>query len=159
MYRPNTQIIREFTTSGASGAAVNADSLPTGTLAKNGVDDVAVTVTVVNIDTGRYKATCLIPINYLAGDTISLTINATVASISAKSVILNDVIDRGIDFTQLVPTTNTAQSVGDALNAARAQGFGKWTFIGTSLSLYAADNTTIIKTFTLDSSTAPTQRV
>lgn len=63
-----------------------------------------------------------------------------------------------LDLTEAVPTSNTAQTVGDALNAARAQGFGKWTISGTTLTLYAGDGTTVVRTFTLDSSTAPTQR-
>jgi hypothetical protein len=63
-----------------------------------------------------------------------------------------------IDMSQSVPTSNTAQTVGDALNAARAYGFGKWVISGTTLSLYASDNTTVIKTFTLDSGSYPTSR-
>ena len=63
-----------------------------------------------------------------------------------------------LDLTQSVPTSNTAQTVGDAFNAARAQGFGRWKIIGTQLNLYASDNTTIVKTFTLDSSSTPTER-
>lgn len=68
--------------------------------------------------------------------------------------------DNGVklDLTQSVPTSNTAQTVGDALNAARAQGFGKWVLSGTTLTLYAADGTTVVRTFTLDSGTSPTQR-
>ncbi len=64
-----------------------------------------------------------------------------------------------LDMTQPVPTSNTAQTVGDALNAARAQGFGKWTINGTTLSLYAPDNTTVVKSFTLDSAKFPSQRI
>jgi hypothetical protein len=63
-----------------------------------------------------------------------------------------------LDLTQGVPTTNTAQTIGDALNAARAQGFGKWAVVGTALNLYAANGTTIVHAFTLDSATAPTSR-
>lgn len=63
-----------------------------------------------------------------------------------------------LDMTQAVPTSNTAQTVGDALNAARAQGFGKWTLVGTTLTLYAANGSTVVRTFTLDSATAPTSR-
>jgi hypothetical protein len=63
-----------------------------------------------------------------------------------------------LNLAQVVATSNTAQTVGDALNAARAQGFGKWVLAGTSLTLYAADGTTIVRTFTLDSASAPTQR-
>lgn len=64
-----------------------------------------------------------------------------------------------IDMAQPVPTSNTAQTVGDALNAARAQGFGKWTINGNTLSLYAPDGSTVIKSFTLDSAKFPSQRV
>lgn len=63
-----------------------------------------------------------------------------------------------LDMTQAVPTSNTAQTMGDALNAARAQGFGKWALVGTTLTLYAADGTTALRAFTLDSATAPTSR-
>lgn len=63
-----------------------------------------------------------------------------------------------LNLTQTIPTTNTAQTVGDALNAARAQGFGKWVLSGTSLTLYAADGTTVVRTFTLDNASAPTSR-
>jgi hypothetical protein len=63
-----------------------------------------------------------------------------------------------INMSQSVPTSNTAHTIGDALNAARAYGFGKWVINGATLSLYASDNTTIIKTFTLDSGSYPTSR-
>ena len=64
-----------------------------------------------------------------------------------------------LDMTQEVPTTNAAGTVGDALNAARAQGFGKWVKDGTTLTLYGADGSTIVRTFTLDDANAPTSRV
>lgn len=63
-----------------------------------------------------------------------------------------------LDLTQAIPTANTAQTVGDALNAARAQGFGKWSLSGTTLTLYAPDGTTVVRTFTLDNSVSPTTR-
>ena len=63
-----------------------------------------------------------------------------------------------IDMTQTVPISNTAGTVGDSLNAMRAVGFGKWVISGTNLSLYGPDNTTVVKSFTLNSSTAPTSR-
>ena len=66
--------------------------------------------------------------------------------------------DMTIDLTTIIPTTNTANTVGDALNAARANGFGKWVISGTTLSIYAPDNTTVVKTFNLDSAISPTSR-
>ena len=64
-----------------------------------------------------------------------------------------------LDLSQAIPTSNTAQTVGDALNASRAQGFGKWTLVGTTLTLFAPNGTTPVRTFALDSASDPTQRV
>jgi hypothetical protein len=72
--------------------------------------------------------------------------------------IVTNVANASLNLSQPVPTSNSAQTVGDALNAARAQGFGKWVLSGTSLMLYAADGTTVVRTFTLDSASAPTTR-
>jgi hypothetical protein len=63
-----------------------------------------------------------------------------------------------LDMTQTVPTSNTAGTIGDALNAARATGFGSWVINGNTMNLYGPDGTTIVKTFTLDSGSAPKSR-
>jgi hypothetical protein len=65
-----------------------------------------------------------------------------------------------LDLTQAVPTSNTAETLGDCLNSARAQGFGKWVVdgIAKTLKLYANDGTTVVKTFSLDSITEPLSR-
>ncbi len=75
---------------------------------------------------------------------------AAIDAVLASGVSLN--------LAQVIPASNTTQTLGDALNAARAQGFGKWVLSGTSLTLYAGDGTTVVRTFTLDSATAPTSR-
>jgi hypothetical protein len=69
------------------------------------------------------------------------------------------IIGHNVDTTQAIPTSNTAQTLGDCLNAARAQGFGKWTVVGTTLTLFASDGTTAVRTFTLDDAGAPTSRI
>jgi hypothetical protein len=64
-----------------------------------------------------------------------------------------------IDLTASVPATgNTPNSLADCLNAGRAQGFGAWKLAGTVLNLFAPDGTTVVRSFNLDSATAPTQR-
>ncbi len=63
-----------------------------------------------------------------------------------------------LDLTQPIPTSNTAHTLGDSLNAARAQGFGNWRMIGTNLKLYAADGVTVVNEFTLDDATNPMSR-
>ncbi len=62
------------------------------------------------------------------------------------------------DLTQMVPLTNTPNSMGDALNAARAGAFGKLVLSGTTLSVYGSDGTTVVRSFALDSATNPTTR-
>jgi len=65
-----------------------------------------------------------------------------------------------VSMTQAIPLSNTAQTIGDALNAARAQGFGKWLFdpIAKTLKLFGPDGATAVRTFTVDSATNPTSR-
>jgi hypothetical protein len=63
-----------------------------------------------------------------------------------------------LDTDQPIAPSNVAQTVGDALNAARAQGFGRWVQNGTTLTLYAADGSTVVRQFTLDNALAPTSR-
>lgn len=64
-----------------------------------------------------------------------------------------------LDLTQVVPMSNTAQTVGDALNAARADGFGRWELVGNELRLYGGDGTTLVRRFALDHARGPTRRV
>ena len=58
-----------------------------------------------------------------------------------------------LTLTQALSTGETGDTVGGALLAARADGFGKWVINGTpgqagaTLVLYAADGTTIVRTF------------
>ncbi len=65
-----------------------------------------------------------------------------------------------VSMTQPIPLSNTAQTIGDALNAARAQGFGQWLLDpnAKTLKLFGPDGVTIVRTFTLDSVTIPTAR-
>lgn len=65
-----------------------------------------------------------------------------------------------LDLTQEIPLSNVSNSVGDCLNAARAQGFGNWVIdkIAKTLTLYGPDGTTNVHQFNLDSITAPTSR-
>jgi len=93
-YKPSGAYAKEFvTTSPTTGAATNADSLPTATANKNGTDDGSFTLTVANIDTGRYKVTGTIPSGYVSGDVLNVTVAATVGTVAGKAVIDTQVID------------------------------------------------------------------
>lgn len=90
-HRPGDVLRVEFPTADpTTGDAVNADSLPTATLSRNGAVDVAVTVTVANKTTGLYEATCTIPEAYDEGDSISLRVIATVDEVEGIDVPFQD---------------------------------------------------------------------
>ena len=84
-----------------------------------------------------------------AGVVAEETINASAPSIGSAMTL---------DLTQAVPLTNTAHTIGDALNSARAEGFGNWAIVGNTLRIYAADGTTVVHQFALDSTSNPTSR-
>jgi hypothetical protein len=67
-----------------------------------------------------------------------------------------------LNLAQAVPAVNTGQTVGDALNAARAIGFGKSVIdenvIPATQTLFAADGVTVVRTFTLDDAEDPKAR-
>lgn len=94
-YLPSDLVKCEFSTQNpTTGAALNADSLPVGTFFKNIVDDGTVTVTITNIDTGRYAASFTIPSGAVAGDTCGLSIAATVSSVAGKGIVWQSVLDK-----------------------------------------------------------------
>lgn len=93
-YKPGDPYVTLFTTSNpTTGAAQNADSLPVATANRNGNDDGAFTLTVANLDTGRYRVTGTIPGGYVSGDTIHVTVAATVAGVAAKASIDKQILD------------------------------------------------------------------
>jgi len=82
----------DFTTADpTTGAAADADALPTATLVVNGTDNAA-TVTVTNKATGVYKAAVTLPA-LSAGDVVSIRVAATVATVAGVGVVWTDVAD------------------------------------------------------------------
>ncbi len=150
----NSNIIVKYAKLNQSSTNVTlANQTPTGSWVSGGFCE----IDSVNIP-GYYRFD--IPDAALSLGTKLLTITFKGYNSSTNGTFVNvNLIKAQLDMTQPVPTSNTAQTVGDALNAARAQGFGKWTINGNTLSFYAPDGTTIIKSFTLDSAKFPSQRV
>lgn len=111
-YKPNDFIAEEFITSSATGAAANADSLPTAALVKNGIDDGAVTLTVANVDAGRYKITGTIPSGYAAGDKLQIAVSATIGGVAAKAIVPIGVLDskRNADLNDFNPVAATVNA-------------------------------------------------
>lgn len=127
--RSSQTIVVEFTTCRFdTGAVANADSTPTGTLVVNGTDNGA-TVTITNVDTGRYKASVTLP-TLSVGDIVELSIAATVNSVSGKAIVWRDTKDVVIDSAGLVDanavklgptgagTAQTARDIGASVIVA-----------------------------------------
>ena len=144
-----------------------AFAAPAGTVAEVGYGVYALTPDSADTDTlgplslhagsagaDPYDKECVV-VNFDPYDPASLGLTNLDAAVTSRSAP-GDAMT--LDFTQAVPTSNTSQTVGDALNAGLAMAFGKWTLVGTTLTLYAADEVTVVKTFTLDSGTDPTTR-
>ncbi len=103
-YKPSDSYYGQFTTRRFdTGVGINADSLPSATATKDGTDDGSFSLTVTNIDTGRYKVTGTIPGGYTAGDVVHISVAATVNSIADKAVIDSFVLDskRNADLNDL----------------------------------------------------------
>lgn len=142
--------------------AVNADALPTVAAYHDGVADSGLVVTVTNLAAGVYLASATIPSSgYDAFERVSFVASYLVSTASLKQLLENAPIVASkvqIDMAQAVPVSNTAETVGDALNGARAQAFGKWAVVDNALYIYAADGTTLVRTFVLNDSNNPTSR-
>lgn len=81
-----------FAVTSNTGAAVNADSLPTATAYHNGVLDAGFTLTVVNETTGIYKVSGTVGA-YTVGDSVGIVVNATVGTITTVATIDSGYVD------------------------------------------------------------------
>lgn len=98
-------IVKTFTTRNpATGAAVNADSTPAGTLVVNGVDNGASVTVATAGTTGVYKATVTLP-TLAIGDIVEIRISATVSTIADNAVIWTDSKDLNLDTSGNVTLT------------------------------------------------------
>jgi hypothetical protein len=70
-----------------TGAAQNADSLPTAIATRDGVLDAGFVLTVANAAMGLYTVSGVIPSGYATGDWVSISAFATVSGVHATAVI------------------------------------------------------------------------
>lgn len=93
-YKPSDSYAKEFVTSSpTTGAAINADSLPTATADFDGSGTGSMALTVANLDAGRYKITGTIPAGRVKGDVLNVSVAATVGGIAGKAVVESAVLD------------------------------------------------------------------
>lgn len=106
-YKTGDVVIMDFCTQSATGAATDADSLPTGTLVINGTDNAA-TVTVTHKTTGNYKASVTLP-TISEADTLTIRVAATVGGVAGKGIVWGGVgtTKRVLDLHDLGGTAQT----------------------------------------------------
>lgn len=92
-----------FITATGLNEATDADSLPSATATKNGVDDATFVLTVANIDTGRYKISGTVPA-YSEGDTVQISVSYAVSSVGMKAVV---------DEFQIITTISASDITSD----------------------------------------------
>src|SRR5947209_5704095 len=93
-YLPGDIIHLSFTTQNTSGAASDADALPTVSLRRNGTTDSSVTVSVAHNGAGDYTATATLPLTYSGGDNLDLLVSATIGGVAAKEILCMGPLDR-----------------------------------------------------------------
>ena len=135
------------TSSPATGAATNADSLPAGTLYINGTANAAA-VTVTNITTGRYKAEVALPA-LSGGDIVDLWISATVSSVAGGAVVWSAVGDtKRVSDTLATDDSSGVTTLLSRLSAARAGYLDNLSAgavaLASALSSAASDLTTLL---------------
>lgn len=97
-----------------------------------------------------------------AGVSISADIQTRMATFTLPANFSSFLITSGglvrHDLTQPLDPTNVTDTVGGALIGARSQAFGKWVISGSTLTMYAADGTTVLRTFTISPSPSAASR-
>jgi hypothetical protein len=129
-YQPGEVARGEFTTADpTTGAATDADSTPTVSVARNGTADGAVSVTVTSPATGRYLYSFTVPADYDAGDHVAVRVTATVGGVTVTTTALE---------TRLVGTDWAADTVAATAAAGLAVSLDGYTVASHIRSLSAA---------------------
>jgi len=115
-YKPGDTFWKIFPTTDEVGMAVVPDAAPTGKLYKNGTHDAAVTVTVTNIETGLYSATCTIPGSYSPGDVIEVVAFIATSLGTAKQPVDVAVLDKRVN--DIVNSANKVSPADASIAAA-----------------------------------------
>lgn len=154
-------VVRCFTTQNPTGAA-DADSLPTGTLVINGVDDGA-TVNITRKALGSYSASVVLP-TISNGDELEIRIEATVGGVAGKLNLFAGQGDNVPDVAAALFTTAVTESYaadGSAPTPTQAllliqQSLHEFAISGTTRTVKKLDGSTTAAVFTLDDATNPT---
>ncbi len=77
--KPGDTVVLQFVTTDQNKSVAAPTGTPVGTLVHNGVDDGAVTVTVVSVTTSEFAATFTVPATYVFGDQVQLKVAYSVS--------------------------------------------------------------------------------
>lgn len=90
---PGETIAFQFIARTSSGAAAQADALPTATLARNSIDTVEV-VTVTHVTGGIYRAEFVVPAGWSYGDVVEVRAALTMIGTPVREIVWRGVIRR-----------------------------------------------------------------
>ena len=119
-YIPGQSVEIQRTTQNATGTAVDADSLPTAEVIKNGDLDATPTVTVTDKGVGQYELAWTIPSAYSTGDTVEIRMYATVSGVAGSAIVFTTVLEIAKTFVlgPVVGAPSAANLVGTAIPLA-----------------------------------------
>lgn len=110
-YQPGATYKSVFTTSNpTTGAAQDADSLPSASAFRNGVVDSGWSLTVADIGVGRYSISGTVPSGYAENDRVDVVASATVGGVAAAAVVDRFQVQAGLAAIE----TGTAQAIGSS---------------------------------------------
>lgn len=93
-YKPGMLFFGQFCTQRFdTGISTDADSLPTASASRNGVDDEAFVLTVSHLVTGRYGISGTIPLSYTVNDIVHISAAATINGVGGQAVVAEFVIE------------------------------------------------------------------
>ncbi len=112
-FRPNDIYSFSFPTYNISGISSNTDSVPWGTLVKNGIDDFSSKVFLTNVDVGRYIASGTVPNTYSIGNYVQVCISGQVGGLLSKNLFSLGALDSYVswDYIGIEPGINAKQSM------------------------------------------------
>jgi hypothetical protein len=80
--KPGDTVVLQFVTTDQNQSVATPTGTPVGTLVQNGVDDGAVTVTVVPVTSSEFAATFTVPATYVFGDQVQLKVAYTATRVA-----------------------------------------------------------------------------
>jgi hypothetical protein len=144
--------------SGSTGTAPTVAQIATAVWQDVAAGDFGVTGSIGNIVKTNLDVVVSTRSTYAGGPVASVTAPVTAGTVTDKTGYSLNLAQIGLAPRSLNTVADAALTVGDALMAAICEAAGKETTVGTTYTKKTPSTGTVIRSFTLDSPTAPTSR-